>query len=64
MLVPSRVIPSENLPFPSLAKRGENRTEKIPPLKKGDKGGFEFNFSCCHRLDFLNELLSHHVRNL
>ncbi len=34
----SRVIPSENLPFPSLAKRGENRTEKIPPLKKGTKG--------------------------
>src|SRR4029077_16816498 len=57
------VMPSENLPFPSLAKRGENRTEKIPPLKKGDKGGFEFNFSGCHRLDFLNELLRRHTRS-
>ena len=25
----------------------------------GDDGGFEFDFSCCHRLDFLNELLRH-----
>ncbi len=45
----SSVIPFENLPFPSLSKRGENRTEKILPLKKRDKGGFEFDFSCCHR---------------
>ena len=59
----SRVIPSENLPFPSLAKRGENHTEKNPPLKKGDKGGFEFNFSGCHHLDFLNELLRRHSRS-
>jgi hypothetical protein len=58
----SSVILFENLPFPSLAKRGENRTEKIPPLKKGDKGGFEFNFSGCYRLDFLNELLTRHTR--
>jgi hypothetical protein len=33
----------------------------VPPLKKGDEGGFEFDFSCCHRLDFLNELLRHHT---
>jgi hypothetical protein len=35
--------------------------EKIPPLKKGDQGGFEFDFSCCNRVDFLNELLRHHT---
>ena len=34
----SRVIPSEILPFPSFAKRGENRTEKFPLLKRGTKG--------------------------
>ena len=50
-LFESRTIPSKNLPFPSLPKRGENSTEKILPLKKEDKGGFEFDFSCCHRLD-------------
>ncbi len=38
--------------------------EKIPPLKKGDKGGFEFEFSRCHRLKFLNELLRHHTSTL
>ncbi len=30
-------------------------------MKKGDKGGFEFNFSAGHRLDFLNELLRRHM---
>jgi hypothetical protein len=46
-----------NLPFPSLRlrsghafpKRGSNPTAKNPPFKKGDKGGFQFDFSCCHR---------------
>ena len=33
--------------------------DKNPPLKKGDKGGFECEFRHCHRLEFLNELLSH-----
>ena len=42
-------IPSENLPFPSLLKRGENRMETIPPLKKGDTGGFAFDFICRER---------------
>jgi hypothetical protein len=27
-------------------------------LKKGDRGGFEFNL--CHRVEFLNELLRRH----
>jgi hypothetical protein len=42
-------IPSKNLPFPSLLKRGENRMETIPPLKKGDTGGFAFDFICRER---------------
>jgi hypothetical protein len=42
-------IPSKNLPFPSLLKRGENRMETIPPLKKGDPGGFAFDFICRER---------------
>ena len=29
--------------------------EKIPPLKKGDKGGFEFHLNRGHRLDFFND---------
>ena len=53
---------TKNCPFPLFGKEGWNRTEKIPPLKKGDQGGFEFNVSGCHRLDFLNELLSQHTR--
>ena len=32
-------------------------------MKKGDKGGFEFDFSCRHRFAFLNELLGHHTRS-
>ncbi len=42
-------IPSKNLPFPSLSKRGENCMETIPPLKKGDTGGFAFDFICRER---------------
>jgi hypothetical protein len=38
-------VPAKNLPFPSFPKRGLKPTEKIPPLKKGDKGGFEFSSS-------------------
>jgi hypothetical protein len=32
----------QNLPFPSFSKRGLKDFEKKPPLKKGDRGGFEF----------------------
>ncbi len=32
----------------------------LPPFEKGDKGGFEFGFSCCHRVDSLKEPLRHH----
>jgi hypothetical protein len=52
----------ENLPFPSLAKRGENHMEKNSSLKKGDEGGFKFDFSSCHCLDSLNELLKRHPK--
>jgi hypothetical protein len=31
-------------------------TEKNPPLKKGDEGGFEYDFSRGHGLDWFNEL--------
>ena len=31
-------------------------------VQKGDKGGFEFDFSCRHRLDLLNGLLMLHPR--
>src|SRR5215813_1369464 len=45
----SRNYRHENLPFPSLRlrsghaflKRGPSPEEKIPPLKKGDTGGFD-----------------------
>ena len=30
--------------------------ETIPPLKKGDTGGFAFDFICRERQNFLNEL--------
>jgi hypothetical protein len=30
-------------------------------LKKGDRGGFEFEFSRCHYFEFLNELLRRHT---
>jgi hypothetical protein len=33
--------------------------EENPHLKKRDKGGFDCEVSRCHRLEFLNELLSH-----
>ena len=45
----SHFIPSKNLPFPSFSKRGENRMETIPPLKKGDTRGFAFDFICHER---------------
>lgn len=48
-LVLVHFIPSKNLPFPSLSNRGENRMETIPPLKKGDRGGFAFGFICRER---------------
>jgi hypothetical protein len=36
--------------------------EENPPLKKGARGGFEFDFSRRHRLNFFNELQKHHTR--
>ena len=44
-----------------LWQRGVRIARRIPPLKKGDKGGFELNFRGCHHLDFLNELLRRHT---
>jgi len=41
-----------------------NGIEKNPPLKKGDKGGFDFEFSRCDRVEFLNELRKHHISSL
>jgi hypothetical protein len=41
-----------------------NGIEKNPPLKKGDRGGFDFAFSRCHRVEFLNELRKHHISSL
>jgi hypothetical protein len=38
---------------------------RSPFEKKGRTGGFEFDFNCCHRLDFCNEFQRHHtVKNL
>jgi hypothetical protein len=28
---------------------------KIPPFSKGDEGGFDFDLSGCHGLEFFNE---------
>src|SRR6266852_5670442 len=53
----SRPMPPKNLPFPLFSKEGLESSEKIPPLKKGDRGGFEYDFSRRHRLEFLHELL-------
>jgi hypothetical protein len=41
-----------------------NGIEKNPLLKKGDRGGFDFEFSRCHRVEFLNELRKHHISSL
>jgi hypothetical protein len=38
----------KNLPFPSFPKRGKSPQQKIPPLKKGDKGGFGLDFNYWH----------------
>jgi hypothetical protein len=31
---------------------------------QGERGGFEFVFSTCHRVNFLNELLTHHTSKI
>src|SRR3989442_7759182 len=66
----SRPMPPKNLPFPlpstklrtCFSKEGLKSSEKIPPLKKGDRGGFEYDFSRRHRLEFLHERLKNHTR--
>src|SRR5262245_62131030 len=51
----------KNLPFPSFSKRGKNPAEKIPPLKKENEGGFEFDLNGCHHLKFLSEFWRYHT---
>jgi hypothetical protein len=46
------------------SKERLNGIEKNPPLKKGDRGRFDFEFSGCHRVEFLNELRRHHTSSL
>src|SRR3989475_12725116 len=53
---------AKNLPFPSFPKRGLSPTEEIPPLKKGDSGGFECGLLPPPSFGFFNELLGHHTR--
>ena len=43
-------------PSPLFQRGVKAVTEKIPPLKKGDKGGFKHDFSRGHMLHLLNEL--------
>jgi len=38
--------------------------ETIPPLKKGDTGGFAFDFICRERSNFLNELQRRHRKGV
>jgi hypothetical protein len=53
------------LPLPStvlrtcFAKEGLGSGKRKSPFEKGDKGGFEIEFSRYHHLDFLNELWIH-----
>jgi hypothetical protein len=47
---------AQKSPLPLFSKEG---LAKLPPLKKGDSGGFECGFNPCHGLQFLNELLRH-----
>jgi hypothetical protein len=53
---------SQKSPLPLFSKEGLNFYGEILPLKKGDRGGFEYEFGRSHRLNFLNELLRHHTR--
>jgi hypothetical protein len=39
---------SENLPFPSFAKRGERLLQKKSPFEKGGQGGFDLCVSGYH----------------
>jgi len=55
----SGVIPSEKSPLLLFSKERLISQGVIPPLKKGDKGGFEFHFGWCRRLDFFSEFLGH-----
>jgi len=57
----SQIIPLKISPSPFFQRGVKAGTEKIPPLKKGDRGGFEFEFNRYHRVYFLNELLGHHT---
>src|SRR4051794_35351078 len=63
LLIPLKKSP---LPLPSttlracFSKEGLNGIEKNPSLKKRDRGRFDFEFSGCHRVEFLNELRRHH----
>ena len=44
------------------SKERLNGIEKNPPLKKGgNEGDLQFEFSRCHRVDFLNELRKHNT---
>jgi hypothetical protein len=45
-LTPPKISPSP------LFQRGVKFQEKLPPLKKGDRGGFEYKFGRSHRLNF------------
>jgi len=42
-----------------LFQRGVESCGENSPLKKGDRGGFEFELSRCHRLKFSNKFLRH-----
>jgi hypothetical protein len=46
-------FPAQNLPFPSLPKEGLESHEEIPPLKKGDNGGFEQRLQPLHSFGIL-----------
>ena len=69
--------PSNQIPLDPPFPKGESITANhLPPhsrvqpkrcvawlaLKKGDRGRFEFEFSRCHCLEFLNELLKRRPR--
>jgi hypothetical protein len=43
------------------SKEGLGAHGKESPFEKGETGGFEFDFSRRHRLNFFNELHKHHT---
>src|SRR5215510_727995 len=59
---PLHIFESTPIDHKKLLPMSPARLLPLSPVRtKGDEGGFEFDFSSCHHLEFLNEFLRHHT---